>query len=108
MTKTELKQNITKIKKFLKQRDYGNIDTGIELARALDEPAVFEALLDGVMIEVKWGYGNLVRNKNFTGTGPAQPFLDYALWNLIGYAPQRSNIDSSESSQSNQPGSALL
>jgi len=35
MTKTELKANITKIKKFLKQRDYGNIDTGIELARAL-------------------------------------------------------------------------
>ena len=39
MTKTELKKNITKIKKFLKQRDYGNIDTGIELARALGEPA---------------------------------------------------------------------
>ncbi len=42
MTKTELKKNITKIKKFLKQRDYGNIDTGIELARALNEPGVFE------------------------------------------------------------------
>ena len=34
MTKTELKGNITKNKKLLKQRDYGNIDTGIELARA--------------------------------------------------------------------------
>jgi len=42
MTKAELKKNITKIKKLLKQRDYGNIDTGIELARGLDEPAVFE------------------------------------------------------------------
>jgi len=39
MTKTELKQNITKIKKFLKQRDYDAIDTGIELACALNEPA---------------------------------------------------------------------
>jgi hypothetical protein len=39
MTKTELKQNIVKIKKFLKQRDYDAIDTGIELARGLDEPA---------------------------------------------------------------------
>jgi len=96
MTKTELKQNTTKIKKFLKQRDYDAIDTGIELARALNEPAVFETLLAGVMIGPgKWGHGNLVRNKNFTGTGPAQPFLDYVLWNLIGYAPQRSNIDSS-------------
>ena len=33
MTKTELKQNITKIKKLLKQRDYDIIDSGIELAR---------------------------------------------------------------------------
>ena len=47
MTKTELKQNITKIKKLLKQRDYDIIDSGIELARALDEPVVFEALLGG-------------------------------------------------------------
>ena len=34
MTKTELKENITKIKKLLKKRDYDAIDTGIELARA--------------------------------------------------------------------------
>ena len=39
MTKTELKKTVVKIKKLLKQRDYGNIDTGIELARALGEPA---------------------------------------------------------------------
>ena len=51
MTKTELKQNITKIKKFLKKRDYDAIDTGIELVRGLDEPAVFEALLGGWSID---------------------------------------------------------
>ena len=39
MNKTELKQAVTKIKKFLKQRDYGAIDTGIELARGLNAPA---------------------------------------------------------------------
>jgi len=55
MTKTELKQNITKIKKFLKQRDYDAIDTGIELARRLDEPAVFET-----------PHGNTVSNSNMS------------------------------------------
>ena len=39
MTKTELKKTVVKIKKLLKLRDYGNIDTVIELARALGEPA---------------------------------------------------------------------
>ena len=48
MTKTELKKTVVKIKKFLKQRDYDAIDTGIELARALDEPAVFESLLEAL------------------------------------------------------------
>jgi len=39
MSKTELKKTVVKIKKFLKQRDYDAIDSGIELARGLDEPA---------------------------------------------------------------------
>ena len=47
MNKSELKQAVAKIKKFLKQRDYEAIDTGIELARGLNEPAVFESLLGG-------------------------------------------------------------
>ena len=37
MTKAELKRNVTKIKKFLKKRDYEEIDTGVELARGLGE-----------------------------------------------------------------------
>ena len=92
MTKTELKKTVVKIKKFLKQRDYGNIDTGIELARALDEPAVFETLLEGCSIDKE---GKLVRNKIFTGTGPAQPYLDYALLNLIVFAPENTELDES-------------
>ena len=96
MTKTELNKTVIKIKKFLKQRDYDAIDTGIELARGLDKPEVFEILLDGVIIGVdKWKRKKLIRNSTFTGTGPAKPYLDYALWNLIGYAHHRSSIDNS-------------
>jgi len=66
--------------------------TGIELARGLDEPAVFETLLEGCSLDE---YGNLVTNKIFSGTGPSQPFLDYALLNLIGYAPKNTKVDKS-------------
>jgi len=39
------KQTVTKIKKFLKQKDYAAIDTGIELARGLGEPAMLPSSL---------------------------------------------------------------
>ena len=89
MTKAELKQNITKIKKLLKQRDYDVIDTGIELARGLDEPAVFEALLGGWSI---YAWGKLVLEEGYKGetltkrwSDESWPYFAYALVNLIGY-----------------------
>ena len=99
MTKTELKQNIVKIKKFLKQRDYDAIDTGIELARALDEPAVFEALLGGWSIN---NVGGLVLEEGYKGetltkrwSDESWPYFAYALVNLIGYAPKDTKVDKS-------------
>ena len=88
----DIKSMVVKIKKFLKQRDYDNIDMGITLARSMAEPQIFEDLLTGCTIDKD---GNLVRNKTFTGSGPAQPYLDYALWNLIGYAPDDASLDES-------------
>ena len=41
-------------------------------------------------------YGlELIRNKLFTGSEPAQPFLDYALINLIANAPSDAKLDES-------------
>ena len=51
MDKAELKQNIRKVKKFLKERDYSKIDIGIELIRSLNEPNIFKELLEGTLIE---------------------------------------------------------
>ena len=85
-------KNFSKIKKFLLQRDYGSIDTGLELLRSLNDPSIFSKLLSGCAIDEK---GKLVRNSIFNGTGPAQPFLDYALWNIIGLIPDDIKIDSS-------------
>ena len=110
MNEAELKQNITKIKKFLKKRDYDAIDTGIELARGLDEPAVFEALLGGWSINVVdptdpyiWAdEGKLVLEEGYQGetltkrwSDESWPYFAYALVNLIGYAPKNTKVDKS-------------
>ncbi|MEE1550032.1 MAG: WGR domain-containing protein, partial [Nitrospinaceae bacterium] len=84
-TSTELKQHVSKIKKLLTQRDCTVIDSGIELARSLDNPAVFKELLKDCTIGKE---GKLVTNKIFTGTGPAQPYLNYALLGMTAYAPK--------------------
>ena len=99
MTKTELKKTVVKIKKLLKKRDYGNIDSGIELVRALDEPAVFEALLGGWSINDE---GKLVLEEGYKGetltkrwSDESWPYFAYALVNLIGYAPKDTKVDKS-------------
>ncbi len=117
MNKTELKQAVTKIKKFLKQRDFGAIDTGIELARSLDDPEIFEALLGGWWIytgpdpKPYWSHcirvgnplnGALLFREDFEGetltrkwANNTRPYLVYALVNLMAYAPESTKMDPS-------------
>ena len=90
--KAELKRNIVNIKKFLKKRDFSMIDSGIELTRSLDQELIFAEFLKDCAINKE---GQLVRNKMFSGTGPAQPYLDYALLNLVAYAPEKTNLNKS-------------
>jgi hypothetical protein len=47
MNEKELTKNVEKIKQFLTLPDYDKIDAGIELAVSLEEPKIFEGLLDG-------------------------------------------------------------
>ena len=51
MNEKELKENIEKIKQLLTLPDYDKIDAGIELTVSLEEPKIFENLLDGCSIE---------------------------------------------------------
>ena len=88
----EVKKKLSKLKKFIKERDFDRINQGIELCRSLADPMIFESLLDGCSISID---GELVRNKLFKGSGPAQPFLDYALLEVIKYASDNSNIHKS-------------
>ena len=84
------KKTISKIKKLLIARDLEQIDLGVELLRSLQKTEVYETLLFGCKII---GNENLERPKMFTGSGPAQPFLDYALINLIADAPNDAKVD---------------
>jgi len=47
MNEKELNENIEKIKQLLTHPDYDKIDAGIELAVSLEEPKIFERLLEG-------------------------------------------------------------
>ena len=88
----EDKKTISKIKKLLTSRDLEQIDLGVELLLSLAKTEVYETLLFGCKII---GDEKLERPKMFTGSGPAQPFLDYALINLIANAPSDAKVDDS-------------
>ena len=93
-SKTTIENVIIQLKKSFELTDEGEVDAflGIKLTKTLNQTLVFDDFLKGCAIDKN---GHLVRNKIFSGTGPAQPFLDYALWNLIGYVPDNAKIDKS-------------
>ena len=76
-------------------RDINLIDQGLELVRSLDNDSLYQKLLKGVEYKVfkskTWSgeeqeEGRLVANSTFTGSGPAQPYLNYAIRGLINSA----------------------
>jgi surface protein len=89
----EDKKTISKIKKLLIDRDFEKIDLGLELLISLNNLKLFETLLHDCKIGPN--FSSLIPNKFFTGSGPAQPYLDYALINIIANAPQEAKIDDS-------------
>jgi Leucine-rich repeat (LRR) protein len=77
-----LKSDVGAIWKLLSSREMPNILMGLELTAAL-EPDDFHTLVAGVTVN----HGKLVLGKRFSGTGPAQPYLDMALFSLMARAP---------------------
>ena len=53
----DLRKEIDKLMMFFKSRDCNHIDSGIELIRSMDDPSIFEVLLDACSID----------NENFGG-----------------------------------------
>ena len=66
------------------------IDDGIKKLSSLNNHLLFENLLDGCSINE--GFKNKNTNKNFTGSGPAQPYLNYALFQVLANLPKETNV----------------
>lgn len=88
-----------KIKNLLQSRDYSKIDLAIELIKSLNSFELYNTLVNGCKLETSFNdeHSNhfdsiLHTNVIFTGTGPAQPFLNYALMNIITCIPDDKNI----------------
>ena len=100
---SEDKKTFSKIKKLLLSRDIDKIDLAIELFISLNNTELFNTLLDGCKLETidssepNHFESKLRTNKIFTGTGPAQPLLNYALMNIIASVPTDQNIKIHES-----------
>ncbi|MAD11971.1 MAG: hypothetical protein CMC04_04550 [Flavobacteriaceae bacterium] len=90
------KKVLSEVKKNLLSRDYNLIDDGIKKLSSLNNHLLFENLLDGCSIsETEPNYFELNTNKNFTGSGPAQPYLNYALFQVLANLPTEANVVSS-------------
>lgn len=82
-----LKSDVGALWKLLSSREIPNILMGLELSAGL-EADDFHTLVAGVSVSE----GKLLRGKRFSGTGPAQPFLDLALFGLMARAPEGSAL----------------
>ena len=92
----EDKKNISKIKKLITSRDFEKIDLGVQLLISLNNISLFETFLNGVKLDKEaYDWEKLKRNKIFSSSQPAQPYLDYALIEIIANTPQSSDIDKS-------------
>ena len=92
ITKGTAKTIMAKIKKLLTQYDYDSIDQGTGIVQLLSDRINFEELLNGCSVTVT---GYLEPNKIFSGTKPAQPYLNYALVNTIALLNNTIKPDSS-------------
>ena len=93
--KSEEKKTFTKIKSLLIARDFDKIDMGIQLLRSINIIKFYETLLTNCKIINELDGQSVIYNKFFKGSGPAQPYLNYALYLLIYYCPDEAEVDDS-------------
>jgi hypothetical protein len=77
--KKETKKTVAKLKKMLKERDTAIIDSAIAILEGLQDESVINELLEGIT----YSDGVIIPNRMFTGSGPAQVYLDYAILGIL-------------------------
>ena len=89
MLNKEDKQNIAKIKKLIRTRDFEKIDMGIELVRSIDNPKIFDDLLGNVEYKFDQWSGSFTHD--WKGAGPDEHYFQTAILGLINFSPKGSN-----------------
>lgn len=82
---------VSKFKKYLKCKDWKMIEKAVELIKTLNEPYIFELLLDGCTDPFKRDK----KNKIFSGINSVQPYLDTAFFGLLNHVPNDAKIHKS-------------
>jgi Leucine-rich repeat (LRR) protein len=77
------------IKKLITDNDYDKIDEGIDLLVKSNNVSFFELLLENCFVS----NGVIIASPGLTFSAPRQPKIDYALWNIIGFAPKNAKLN---------------
>ena len=88
MLSKEDKQNVTKIKKLIRTRDFEKIEMGIELVRSVNNPKIFDELLGNV--EYKFDQWSGSFSHDWKGAGPDEHYFQTAILGLLNFSPKGS------------------
>ena len=90
MLNKEDKQNIAKIKKLIRTRDFEKIDMGIELVRSVDNPKIYDELLGNVEYTFDQWSGSF--KHDWKGAGPDEYYFQTAILGLLNFSPKGSKV----------------
>ena len=90
MLSKEDKQNVSKIKKLIRTRDFEKIEMGIELVRSVNNPKIFDELLGNV--EYKFDQWSGSFSHDWKGAGPDEHYFQTAILGLLYFSPKLSLI----------------
>jgi len=82
------KQNVSKIKKLIRCREFEKIEMGIELVRSVNNPKVFDELLGN--IEYKFDQWSGSFSHDWKGAGPDEHYFQTAILGLLNFSPKGS------------------
>ncbi|MFL2620837.1 MAG: hypothetical protein ACJ0O0_06685 [Flavobacteriaceae bacterium] len=88
MLSKEDKQNVSKIKKLIRTRDFEKIEMGIELVRSVNNPKIFDELLGNV--EYKFDQWSGSFSHDWKGAGPDEHYFQTAILGLLNFSPKGS------------------
>ena len=78
------RKEFSNVKKLLQSRDLNLIMSGVAMVASLNDEGLCSELLEGIKYEDK----SIEPNKIFSGTGPAQPYLNTAMLGILNTAAQ--------------------